>query len=455
MPHRLAAIGLLSVLVLGWPAVAAPADLDLAAAPSPARSRGRRRPVRGRQRRRAAGCRRREFPDGGPVGRRPEGLARRHLRARNARRRVASRLHAAAAAWHTRHPSRRRRASSASAAAMRPGTSRRSGCSRGLTAGSRSRRCPALPLPLANASAALVGSTIYVAGGEDRPNATAASRAFLSLDIETAGGGLVDSAHVARTRTNPCGRGIAGRRVLPHRRRQPLRRRRRQPMRRYLRDAYRYDPATGWTRIADLPHPLAAAPSPAPALGPSHLLLLGGDDGSRAGFQPPAAHPGFSRTVLAYHTITDTWTTMGEAAAAPVTVPSAWWNDRIVVRIRRSAPGCAFARCLDTCASSGQGGVRLGQLRDAGALSRRDGLAGCVVQRPEQDDRRFLPRGAAHPLVGGRPEHLLDDAELDHVHGDPRPGLQRRGGTTSSRTRTSCSRRWSRGSTCRSTARST
>ena len=198
---------------------------------------------------------------------------------------------------------------------------------------------PRLPLPLANASAALVGSTIYVAGGEHRPSATAASRGFLSLDIERPEAGwstlptwpgpertLAAAGSQAGAFFLIGGVSLSGDADG-------------KPKRRYLGDAYRYDPATGWRRIADLPHPLAAAPSPAPALGPSHLLLLGGDDGSRAGFQPLAAHPGFSRTVLAYHTITDTWTTLGEAAASPVTVPSAWWNDRIVVASGEVRPG--------------------------------------------------------------------------------------------------------------------
>jgi SSS family transporter len=110
-------------------------------------------------------------------------------------------------------------------------------------------------------------------------------------------------------------------------------------VRRYLNDAYRYDPGSGWRRIADLPGPVAAAPSPAPALGPSHLLLIGGDDGSRAGFQPPSAHPGFSRTILAYHTITDTWTATGDAPVARVTVPAVWWKDRIVVPSGEVRPG--------------------------------------------------------------------------------------------------------------------
>ena len=41
-------------------------------------------------------------------------------------------------------------------------------------------------------------------------------------------------------------------------------------------------PKTGWKRIADLPHPVAAAPSPAP-VDATGFYVLGGDDGSQVG----------------------------------------------------------------------------------------------------------------------------------------------------------------------------
>ena len=78
-------------------------------------------------------------------------------------------------------------------------------------------------------------------------------------------------------------------------------------VRTYLRDAWRCDASGGWQRIADMPRPAVAAPSPAVASGASHFLVMGGDDGTRVGFQPPSAHPGFQRSILAYDTITRTW----------------------------------------------------------------------------------------------------------------------------------------------------
>ncbi|MEM7698924.1 MAG: sodium/solute symporter [Verrucomicrobiota bacterium] len=102
----------------------------------------------------------------------------------------------------------------------------------------------------------------------------------------------------------------------------------------FLRDAYRFDPVSEeWQKLADLPEGLSAAPATAIPAGNSHLLVLGG---VAVGFlekqlaaRPEMKgqgheHPGFPRSVWAYHTITDTWTTASEIPAefdAPVTVP--------------------------------------------------------------------------------------------------------------------------------------
>ncbi len=112
----------------------------------------------------------------------------------------------------------------------------------------------------------------------------------------------------------------------------------------FLRDAYRLDPSTmEWTRLADLPHGLSAAPATAVAAGSSHLLVLGGVNVEFLKQQLAARpelngqgneHPGFPRTVWAYHTITDTWMAadrIPEELAAPVTVPVVMTGDRSFV----------------------------------------------------------------------------------------------------------------------------
>ena len=78
-------------------------------------------------------------------------------------------------------------------------------------------------------------------------------------------------------------------------------------MRTYLKDAYRFTPGSGWQRVADMPNPVVAAPTPAPATSPTQFLVIGGDDGSLAGFEPKSKHPGFPKRVLCYDTKHDRW----------------------------------------------------------------------------------------------------------------------------------------------------
>ena len=105
-----------------------------------------------------------------------------------------------------------------------------------------------------------------------------------------------------------------------------------------LRDAYRYTPRHGWTRVADPPRPIVAAVTPAVALGQSHLLVLGGRP------VPPSdpanlteAESGQVLRPLVYHTITDTWIEADNSVAisapgsARVAIPAmttaVWWPD--------------------------------------------------------------------------------------------------------------------------------
>ncbi|MEX2112266.1 MAG: sodium/solute symporter [Pirellulales bacterium] len=197
---------------------------------------------------------------------------------------------------------------------------------------------PALPRPTANACGALLGSTIYLAGGLERPTDTIAMRTFWSLDLDRidrgwreleawpgdermlATAGAQDGAFYlfggAALEANGDGK----------------------PTRRWLRDGYRYQPGQGWRRIADLPRQVVAAPSPAPAIGQTHLLVLGGDDAAQVD-DPPQSHRGFSKEVLAYHTITDTWSVPGELPFSLVTTGAVRWHDRIVVPGGETKPG--------------------------------------------------------------------------------------------------------------------
>ena len=107
--------------------------------------------------------------------------------------------------------------------------------------------------------------------------------------------------------------------------------------RRYLADAYRYDPGKGWARVADLPHPVAAAPSPAPA-DISGFYVLGGDDGSHVGAAPDR-HPGFGGKALRYDRESGKWAEAGAIPAARVTVPCVRWDRAWVVPSGEVRPG--------------------------------------------------------------------------------------------------------------------
>jgi len=198
---------------------------------------------------------------------------------------------------------------------------------------------PALPQPCAYNSGAVVGRTVYVAGGSAAPTATVALPTFWALDLDRrelgwqvqppcpgparflAVAGAQDGAFFL----------FGGAELLPGPDGQPTRR--------FLQDSYRFTPAQGWQRIADLPGPLAAGPGPAASIGRSHLLLLGGDDGTRFGQQLREQHPGFATQALAYHTITDTWTDLGQMPLGQVTTPLVPWGGAWVVPSGEVKPG--------------------------------------------------------------------------------------------------------------------
>jgi N-acetylneuraminic acid mutarotase len=203
---------------------------------------------------------------------------------------------------------------------------------------------PALPRALASLCGALVGATLYVAGGSATPDAVETSRACWSLDTSRPGAGWQELppcpgggrmlAVAAGLASGFCLAGGVDLSAGPDGK----------PVRRYLRDAWCYQPAGGWRRLADLPWPVCAAPSPGPVVSPTRFLVLGGDDGSKLGFQPVQAHPGFNRRVLCYDAAAGRWTEQGELPAAQVTTTMVVWDGRIVVPSGEVRPGVRSAQ---------------------------------------------------------------------------------------------------------------
>ncbi|GEP96206.1 sodium:solute symporter family transporter [Chitinophaga cymbidii] len=210
---------------------------------------------------------------------------------------------------------------------------------------------PPMPAPNANAAGALIGDVIYIAGGQETPSAASAN-VFWSLDLS-------QPADKRSWTTLPSWPGpprtqcvagtingefylFSGANI-------------RSTGKDLLKDAYKYTPGSGWTKLSDLPQPTIAAPSPAFATGQSHLLVFGGDDGTNAARNNELkdAHPGFSPQIWAYNIITDTWsvtgkfpvTRAGDPAAdpdssswAPVTTPAVVWNGSLVLPSGEARP---------------------------------------------------------------------------------------------------------------------
>ena len=198
-----------------------------------------------------------------------------------------------------------------------------------------------LPRPRANMCGAILGSAVYVAGGVESPHASKANQTFWALDLSAeadrrnwtqlepwpgpgrsdAVASVQDASFFVMAGTSPGS---------------------------YLQDCYRYTPGEShawakgrWTKVADLPYPLAMAPTPAPAVGLAHLLILGGVTGEVPTFTGGSHAPTFLRDILAYHTTSDSWVKMGQLpnGVDRFTAPATKWRGMWVVRDGESSPG--------------------------------------------------------------------------------------------------------------------
>jgi N-acetylneuraminate epimerase len=184
---------------------------------------------------------------------------------------------------------------------------------------------PSLPKPSANCCGAMVGDVLYVAGGTDAPEAKETSNRAWRIDFRA------KSPRWSEIPTWPGNRRmlaaaagingefwliggvdlVAGRDA--------------NTQRRYLTDAYRFAPRHGWKRIADLPYPVVAAPSPSPTYNTS-IYLRGGDDGAQVA-APPDKHRGFGKISLRYDVTLDKWTEAGIIAAPRAVLSAVFWKN--------------------------------------------------------------------------------------------------------------------------------
>jgi len=100
----------------------------------------------------------------------------------------------------------------------------------------------------------------------------------------------------------------------------------------FLKDTWEYSPVSKhWRQRADLPRSVMAGT--AVAWGQSHVFVLGGADGSlfTKADELRDDHPGFPKQALAYHTITNTWTSAGEMPANHVTTIPVHWEGKMII----------------------------------------------------------------------------------------------------------------------------
>ena len=228
---------------------------------------------------------------------------------------------------------------------------------------------PDLPEPCGGPAAALIGHTLYVAGGLRAPDAKHAMTNFWALDTSKGGDELQwqtlpwiqieQTEHGKVTVDKPPGlafcsavaqnngkhkdpvlyliggyevAAVAGRReVLSSAR------------------CFAYDPkARGGTgRWQEIPHfpGGAAVASPAVPYGPYHVLVFGRSETSkvdRRAQTKPRPHP-WSRRICAYHTVSNTWASYGEMPEGHAHFAAVLWGDDVVllsedVRSRTRAP---------------------------------------------------------------------------------------------------------------------
>jgi sialidase-1 len=211
---------------------------------------------------------------------------------------------------------------------------------------------PPLPAPLAMAGAAAIGRALFVVGGQagpDRdPAGAPALRTVWTLDLSSSSpvwrdvGPLPGAGRILPVVVAQAGRlHVFSGAALARRADAAI-------TREYLRDAWAWSAESGWRRLADPPHAIVAAP--ASASGQSHIVVFGGDTGADAGRVADLRerHPGFSREILAYHTIGDTWTRAGDLPTGLVTTSAVAFDGRIAIVGGEDRPGHRSSAVLAT-----------------------------------------------------------------------------------------------------------
>ncbi|MCA9732395.1 MAG: sodium/solute symporter [Deferribacteres bacterium] len=210
---------------------------------------------------------------------------------------------------------------------------------------------PSLPKPCAHGYAAIIGNTVYLAGGQSGPGLESAMKNFWMLDLTPfqqendtstmhwqelpSWPGPERAFNITVAQHNGqenCIYLISGRRLkdagteeLQYN---------------FLRDVYEFNPSiykntqkkqSAWRRRKDVPVCVMAGTGA--AIGQSSIFLFGGADGSLI-YQVDKLrdrHPGFPKKAWAYHTITDTWIEADSTPVNQVTTRAINWGDKVII----------------------------------------------------------------------------------------------------------------------------
>lgn len=193
-----------------------------------------------------------------------------------------------------------------------------------------------LPVALSSLSAARIGNTIYVAGGQDETGQPQQLFYSLTLNIDDTpaeeqwkqlpvwpGAARFGAAMTAQSNGEHDrlylfgGKGPEG----------------------YLKDTYAFDPKRNtWEMLEPMPRP--ALFSPYLAMGQTHIVLFSGSDGHDAD-QAVALKEDYHmiKDVLAYHTITNTWITLDDIPTGIAGATALKWNNKLMLIGGELRPG--------------------------------------------------------------------------------------------------------------------
>lgn len=198
---------------------------------------------------------------------------------------------------------------------------------------------PSLPKACAYGSAAMIGESIYLSGGTEGLDLSSAMNQLWRLDLGKYGSpdwhweelrplpGPARAFHLTIAQHNgytDCLYVMGGRKQGSSPQQWDV-----------LQDVYEFNPTVSegspWRRRADIP--VARMAGTGIPVGQSHVFILSGADGSL--YQQTDSlrdqHPGFPKTVLGYHTITNTWFEAGKMPANHVTSHAFAWEDGYVI----------------------------------------------------------------------------------------------------------------------------